>query len=218
VLKLNNRCVTSQVCFFCYPAICSKAFATFICTTLLEDDLSGNDVAFSVLVADDRVRCEATSHRALEVATFAVIVLFAFGVPIGAAVFLRNALGKQPEPDKRLQYRVASDFNLDLQAASDLIQDIRASSKYGFLVGAYRPSVYFWESIDMLRSTSPKQILTFQTLGPVSAPASGYLSDTLPIACRPVFQSCGSAGSCLCSSAVAYSSSWQRCWLHARSP
>ena len=144
---------TFYVFFFCYPQICSTSFATFICSNVFDvNDASGGGHRRSVLVADDRVVCEASGHRALQMVTYVIVVVIAFGVPFSAAAFLRYALGRQPLPDKRLQHRVASDFNLDrLSQATDLIQDIGASSKYGFLVGSYRSSVYYWESVDMGR-------------------------------------------------------------------
>ena len=40
---------------------------------------------------------------------------------------------------------------MDLKAAEGLVGDIRFGSSYGFLVSAYRSSMYFWESVDMAR-------------------------------------------------------------------
>ena len=120
--------------------MCNTLFATFICTKITEGQ--------SVLVADDRVMCEDGGHRALQAVSYLLIALVACGVPIGAAEFLRRAHAARPKVDVDLQHRLASDHGLSLPAASDLINDIKFGSSYGFLVAAYRSSVYMWESVD----------------------------------------------------------------------
>ncbi|MDA8539130.1 hypothetical protein N9K47_00130 [bacterium] len=92
--------------------------------------------------------CEDGGHRALQVVSVVLIVLFGFGVPIGVAEFLRRAHAARPAIDVGLQHRLSSDHNLSLAAASDLINEIKIGSSYGFLTSAYRSSVCMWESVD----------------------------------------------------------------------
>ena len=122
------------------PSICNTLFASFICSQVTD--------GHSVLAADDRVMCEDASHQTLQLWSYVLIALVACGVPIGAAAFLRRAHAARPPADLGLQHRVATDFDLDLRAASDLINDIQFGSSYGFLVAAYRSAMYMWESVD----------------------------------------------------------------------
>ena len=122
------------------PGVCNTLFATFICTEITDTQ--------SVLVADDRVMCEDDNHHALQVVSFFLIALIGCGVPIGAAEFLRRAHAAREPVEVAMQHRLASDYGLSPPAASDLINDIKFGSSYGFLVSAYRSSMYMWESVD----------------------------------------------------------------------
>ena len=129
--------------FFCYPTICNTLFASFICTDLFD--------GHSVLDADDRVLCEDLGHVTLQGASLILIVLVACGVPVTSVAIMGRAHRHRPKVDDGLQHRVSEDFGMDLKDAKNLIRDIRFGSTYGFLVSAYRSSMYFWESIDMAR-------------------------------------------------------------------
>lgn len=136
----HSKCAQMCVRAFVDPSICNTLFASFICKEVAEGR--------SILAADDRVMCEDADHETLKLCSFALIALIACGVPIGAAAFLRRANDDRPPVEVGLQHRVALDHDLSLSAASDLINEIKFGSSYGFIVSAYRPSVYMWESVD----------------------------------------------------------------------
>jgi hypothetical protein len=143
--RLASRvCVSVYVCVrvrvLADPSICNTLFASFICTEITE--------GHSVLAADDRVMCEDDEHVAVQWLSFVLIVIFACGVPAGVAGFLRRVHLARPAIDVGLQSRVASDFNLDMQTAATVIDDIKFGSSYGPLVAAYRSAMYAWESAD----------------------------------------------------------------------
>ena len=62
-----------------YTGVCNMLFSGFMCDTKW-CAASGADceVRESVLAADDRVRCEDENHIELQIASYIVIVVFAF--------------------------------------------------------------------------------------------------------------------------------------------
>jgi tetratricopeptide (TPR) repeat protein len=68
--------------FFVYPPICNVVFATFNCRPM--GSTSDNDV----LMSDDRVRCGTSEHQTLEIASYAVMLGFCFGLPVLFAYIL----------------------------------------------------------------------------------------------------------------------------------
>ena len=135
------------VVFYCYPAIVNTVFATFICTNIAEN--------YSILDADDRVLCDLNifSYLVIYIASLLVIVLFACGVPIWTAFFMHRVYSNRSSVSESLQQRVSARLHIDLSMAEDLVGDIRIGGQYGFLVNAYRPTVYFCASTHL---SSPK--------------------------------------------------------------
>jgi hypothetical protein len=136
------------IVFFCYPKICNFSFAVFICRivhTMPE--------TVSVLVADDRVMCEDPTHTAFKLVSVILIGAVAFGVPCATAFFLRrDAMSRQKRGvDDSLKREVAEAFQMPLDEAEIAVNDVRLGSTYGFLVDAYKPQHYYWESLDMAR-------------------------------------------------------------------
>ena len=81
-----------------------------------------------------------------------VIILIALGVPIGACLLLFREKQRQPVVEESLKHRVAEVFNIPPDEAEYAINDVRMGSSYGFLVDAFKPRYFMWESVDMLSS------------------------------------------------------------------
>ena len=132
------------IVFLCYPRVCNSAFHTFICRTV-----ELNPKLVSVLVADDRVLCEDDEHLLYKWLSYGVIGVFALGVPFGAAwkLYRERAAQKRQEVKRSLKLRTAEAFEIQKEEASMAIADIRRGSVYGFLVNAFKPKFFFWESM-----------------------------------------------------------------------
>eukprot|EP01043_Picozoa_sp_COSAG02_P028780 COSAG02_NODE_1761_length_11029_cov_46.691034_2_plen_1633_part_00 len=133
------------VLFFCYPRVCTYSFGAWICRTVqLEPSQQ------SVLLADDRILCEDPTHRTFQYVSLLLIVIVAFGVPVGSAILQIRAKGRQAPISESSKMRLAEALKISLDRAEATIDAVTAST-FGFLADAYKPSYFYWESIDMLR-------------------------------------------------------------------
>jgi hypothetical protein len=139
--------------FLLHPTISHWAFAAFDCRQLAPD--------LRVLRTDYAINCveyPAGQHppeyfRCLA-ASAAVVVLFAFGVPLFTAAALRRKAHElhSSKVSPGVAAVVAAELGLDSTAvAEELIQEVELGVDYGFLLNAFRPSCYFWELLDILR-------------------------------------------------------------------
>lgn len=130
------------------------------------------DPQITVLVGDDRIYCEDDKHDSFQVASLLMILFVAFGVPALSAFVLYNKQRRMEAitPTKRLA--VAVRFRLDKSAtrrcslvlsymslecsqnefaispedSQYFVADIQLGSSFGFLVNAFKPRYYAWES------------------------------------------------------------------------
>eukprot|EP01046_Picozoa_sp_COSAG06_P022113 COSAG06_NODE_1694_length_8699_cov_57.094767_1_plen_2376_part_10 len=136
--------------FFVYPPICNVVFATFNCRPL------GSTSDAEVLMSDDRVWCGTSEHNALRVASFVVMLLFCFGLPMLFACILvkkaqdyHNFSARSDSVEQLVADRVAHDFETDVDTARYIIRDIGMSASFSFITDAYRPRFLYWETLDM---------------------------------------------------------------------
>eukprot|EP01046_Picozoa_sp_COSAG06_P029962 COSAG06_NODE_2818_length_6234_cov_4.107253_1_plen_1276_part_10 len=131
------------VIFFCYPRICRYTFDVFITYRVAQ--------AVNVLVADDRVLYEDENHQPYIFASYAIIIGFCFGVPIGAAALLFFEYRRCDDVEPALKARVSEAFQITMEEAEAAVNDIEIGNEYGFLTAAFKPKFYGSESMDMLR-------------------------------------------------------------------
>ena len=131
------------VTFLCYPRVCQTSFNAWICRRVLSD--------LSVLVADDRVACESSVHVTFQWLSLLVLIVIALGVPVATMIILYRERKAQPAVNKSLKLRTAEALAITPEQAEFAVNDIRLGSSYGFLVDAFRPKYFYWESMDMLR-------------------------------------------------------------------
>lgn len=126
-----------------YPSICRYCFDALIKHAI------GPDV--HVLVADDQVLYEDDNHQLYIFASYAVIIAFCFGVPIGAAVHLGKRYYQVPRVDPTLKVRISEAFGISFDEAEAMVNNLAMGVLYGVLTDASKPKYYFTESLDMLR-------------------------------------------------------------------
>eukprot|EP01046_Picozoa_sp_COSAG06_P039020 COSAG06_NODE_4562_length_4142_cov_30.248330_1_plen_913_part_10 len=131
------------IVFVCYPRVCQVSFNAWICRRVLPN--------LRVLVADDRVACENGAHVIYQGLSLVVIVVIALGVPVVALMVLYRERQAQPTIPDSLKLRAAESLAITPEEAEFAVNDIRLGSSYGFLVDAFKPKFFYWESIDMLR-------------------------------------------------------------------
>eukprot|EP01043_Picozoa_sp_COSAG02_P067050 COSAG02_NODE_10637_length_1893_cov_7.555741_2_plen_579_part_01 len=125
--------------------MCTYSFGAWICRTVqLEPSQQ------SVLLADDRILCEDPTHKTFQYVSLLLIATVAFGVPVGSAVLQIRAKGRQESIPESSKMRLAEAFKVSLDRAEATIDAVTASA-FGFLADAYKPSYFYWESVDMLR-------------------------------------------------------------------
>eukprot|EP01051_Picozoa_sp_SAG22_P007310 SAG22_NODE_510_length_9598_cov_6.080114_4_plen_700_part_00 len=122
-----------------------------------------------MLAEDYTVSCSTPTHVAFQLVAGAVIVLFAFGVPIGFCTTL--VLKSKSLDTKNITSQavaVAAEIGVDQQDANDVIRELSLGGEYGFLLKAYSSRNYFFESIDMLRKLIVVGILVVVDRGSVA--------------------------------------------------
>ena len=134
------------IVFVCYPRVCQFSFTALMCRPVLPD--------LSVLVADDRVACESIAHFICQGLSLVVLVVVALGVPVAAMIILHREKRVQPKVAESLKLRAAEALSITPEQAEFAVNDIRLGSTYGFLVDAFKPNFFYWESMDMLRKLS----------------------------------------------------------------
>eukprot|EP01043_Picozoa_sp_COSAG02_P052433 COSAG02_NODE_5647_length_4153_cov_5.533300_1_plen_1278_part_10 len=131
------------IVFVSYPRICQVSFNAWICRRALPD--------LSILVADDRVACEDGAHIIYKGMSLIVLIVIALGVPVIVTIVLYRERQAQPAVPDSLKLRAAEALAITPQEAEFAVNDIKVGSSYGFLVDAFKPKFFYWESMDMLR-------------------------------------------------------------------
>jgi len=148
------------IVFVCYPRVCQVSFNAWICRRVLPD--------LRILVADDRVACENGTHVIYQALSLFVLVLVALGVPVAAMIVLYRERNAQPTVAESLKLRAAEALAITLEEAEFAVNEIRLGSSYGFLVDAFKPKFFYWESMDMLRKFSLLGLILFFERGSVN--------------------------------------------------
>jgi hypothetical protein len=148
------------VVFLVYPSVCSHCFACLMTLQVAPD--------VAVLVSDDRLLYGDDEHMPYRYASMALIALFAFGVPVGAAGLLFFKAQEHLKPDTTLKAHVSEAFHISMGEAEAAVNDIVMGSVYGFLTNAFKPKFFMAESLDMLRKLALVGGLVFVQRGSVT--------------------------------------------------
>jgi hypothetical protein len=137
--------------FLAFPGLIRASFASWQCSA----NLSDTAVDFTVLLADDRESCEDFSHDVLQYLSAFFILVVGLGLPLGSVWLLRRTYAHVAEEEPATYERIARELGLKRSdVARALCRDIRVGSTFGTLVDTYKPELYYWESIDMLRKVN----------------------------------------------------------------
>lgn len=137
--------------FLVYPSVVNTALAAFECRDIIAGQSTG-----AVLEADDRLQCDSSEVASLQLFSLVVIVVFAFGVPVGSSVLLiRNAheyAQIDTELNAQIARRLADEFQVDESVADFILRDVSAMGQtFSFIMDAYSFRHYYWESLDLVR-------------------------------------------------------------------
>eukprot|EP01048_Picozoa_sp_COSAG05_P005948 COSAG05_NODE_368_length_10734_cov_4.853315_3_plen_1041_part_00 len=180
-----------QRLFFCmflvYPSISNVAFSAFLCRPYSPGS--------SVLVSDDRLRCEGHEiSDVLQPLSIAVILFVAVGLPILFAVVIifkakqhaksfQNLFAASTVNDSASQslqdFQRAVDTDTSAAAAVLVHRDVTCLNEYAFMIESYRPDVTYWESLDMIRKLSLVGVVVLVGRGSVAQIAFGSMSSFL---------------------------------------
>ena len=97
-----------------------------------------------------------------------MLVLVALGVPVAAMIVLYSERNAQPTVAESLKLRAAEALAITPEEAEFAVNEIRLGSSYGFLVDAFKPKFFYWESMDMLRKFSLLGLILFFERGSVN--------------------------------------------------
>eukprot|EP01052_Picozoa_sp_SAG31_P024895 SAG31_NODE_2149_length_6331_cov_3.422657_2_plen_1496_part_00 len=138
------------VLFLCYPALVRLSLAAWQCSPSLSAEAE-----LTILLADDRVSCEDWDHDIIQYLSLLLIVVVAIGMPIGFAAQLWRAYRALPAPDEAGLERLktaADELGLSgVDEAVALFRNVCIGANFGALVDTYKPELYWWESVDMIR-------------------------------------------------------------------
>lgn len=125
-----------------------------------------------VLASDYSIDCTTTKHQHFQLWASIMVVGFAFGVPLGMLLMMSRSrraksdvFTKSPQWQyitRRAATQLAHD---DLREVQQVIIDISLGSRYGSLVNAFKPGLFWWETADMLRKLLLVGMLTLVQQG-----------------------------------------------------
>ena len=168
--------------FFVYPTICNICFSAFLCRPFSPGS--------SVLVNDDRLRCEDPQiSNVLQPLSFAIIISFAFGVPIVFAAIMFAKAKSHAESFQNLfeissvhsssqtlqEFQRACKTDASAAAAVLVHRDVTCLNEFAFMIESYRPDVTYWESLDMIRKLALVGIVVLVGRGSVAQIAFGSM-------------------------------------------
>jgi hypothetical protein len=114
--------------------VCNQVFNIFNCRVL--------DSNHHVLRMDYRVDCSDPEHAAYRILAGMMIVVFAFGIPIGMSVLMTKRIheytGSAEGSERFVARRVADELKITDVEAADAIRDVTTGREYSFLVNAYK--------------------------------------------------------------------------------
>eukprot|EP01050_Picozoa_sp_SAG11_P017850 SAG11_NODE_2621_length_3168_cov_2.076572_2_plen_155_part_01 len=121
-------------------AVVSCAFAgTLNCRTLSQN--------VEVLTSDYAVSCNTPTHFAFEIFAYAVIIVWAFGIPLGFCYLVTTKANTVELCGRSVGASVADGLGIEIEEVDEAIRAIVLGKQYGFLLDAFRPSCFLWEPI-----------------------------------------------------------------------
>jgi hypothetical protein len=152
---------TFVVIFLCYPTVCNHAFGLLNCRVLSEE--------LTVLADDYSTKCTTGEHMAFQGTAIGVIVVIAFGIPLGfTAILLSKARKFDGKKTEKTARAVAIQMHISESEAADIIREVAIGKDYGFLLRAYGPRHFCFENFDMLRKLLLVGILVVVSRGSVA--------------------------------------------------
>lgn len=107
-----------------------------------------------VLASDYAIDCSTEKHQSYQFVAGIMVVVFALGVPLGMLLVLARSRRKEAEvftKSPQWQYitrRAATQLaHDDLREVQQVIIDISLGSRYGTLVNAFKPGMFWWECV-----------------------------------------------------------------------
>jgi len=142
-MPVSFKLLTKGATFFVRPdpRVCTYSFACFIRWQVAP--------GVAVLVSDDRMLYDDDEHLPYRYAALAVILFFAFGVPLATAVLLFVVHRRIKPVDAAVKARVGEALRISTDEAEAAVNDILVGSQYGYLTDAFKPQFFFAESLDM---------------------------------------------------------------------
>jgi hypothetical protein len=124
-----------------------------------------------VLASDYAIDCGTEKHAHFQLGASIMVVGFACGVPLAMLIMMAKSrrskavVFKSPQWQyitRRAATQLAHD---DLREVRQVIIDISLGSRYGSLVNAFKPGLFWWECADMLRKLLLVGMLTLVQQG-----------------------------------------------------
>lgn len=165
------------VLFIVYPFVTNRLFVVLNCRQLNE--------FHSVLVDDYNSSCDTDVHFWYRTAAVIAIVVFSLGVPAGLIVIMlrhkHSQLDKLNSPSWQFVARKAM-IKLDcgdLQEIKNTMIAVLLSKRYGSIVSAYKPGLFFFECIEMIRKLILVGVLALVPVGSSLQTAAGLVCSFL---------------------------------------
>ena len=145
--KMNATRILTGVIFVMYPGLSVKCFRVFNCI-----EINGS----SYLMADLSVSCDDASYKQLHLVAVASITVYVLGVPfVGGLVLSRWKTWLVAEED------MSDDMHSAMMKHPELRETHhRLVQQFGSLFLSYRPAVWWYEFLEMLRKAMMTGMLT----------------------------------------------------------
>jgi hypothetical protein len=170
------------VLFIIYPFVTNKCFAVLNCRSLTHQ--------LEVLVFDYSIDCSTPEHAAYQIASYILIAVFSVGVPVVLILALakNNAAKRAAFDSPKMEYvcrRMMTELGKgELSDIETVFIDVKLGSRFGSLINAFRPGMFFFDALDMLRKLACKQAYLRHTLIPTAT------SETFGLRCRAQWSGC----------------------------
>jgi hypothetical protein len=129
----------------------SVSMSSFICTSMSGPTDSTHK---SLLDADDEILCEDSIHSVYQVLSLIVVAVVGVAIPIGFGYKLLRKSRAGVEWRQALRVKdLAEELSVPEADVKSVAQQVRIKG-YSFLMDTYKPSLIWWESLDMLRKLS----------------------------------------------------------------
>jgi hypothetical protein len=171
--KHRTVCINTSffIVFALYPIVSRVTFRVFSCRSLDEDEAWHMD--------DTKVNCNAGSHLVFQVVAGCFVVVYPLGRPaavLGLMLYNRKHIlqdfakeerdAAKKEPQKQEQEHKYT-REVETSVGKSDVWYIGGKDKFEFLVGDFRKSVFYFETVDLMRKLALTGIVVFVQRGKV---------------------------------------------------